>query len=133
MTKYLIDNTKIYCQNLLPFKGFLAMAIYGVIFWRKDYKNYLDGAEDTYKTYVHKVVNHENIHKAQMKDFFPWVPIGGTIFYLIYLFEWIGRLFVNGPANAYRNISFEQEAYNNETNLGYLSARKHFSQWRKNK
>ena len=43
-------------------------------------------------------------------------------FYVWYVVEWIVRLF--GSGNAYRNISFEQEAYDNEGDLQYLSTRK---------
>ena len=32
---------------------------------------------------------------------------------------------------AYRNISFEKEAYNNEKDLNYIKNRKIFAQWRK--
>jgi hypothetical protein len=46
-------------------------------------------------------------------------------FYIIYFFEWLVRLFIN--KNAYRNISFEKEAYSNEKNLEYLKNRKCFS------
>lgn len=49
-------------------------------------------------------------------------------FYIIYLLEWIVRLFIN--ENAYRNISFEKEAYQNEGDLSYLRTRRWFAQWR---
>lgn len=50
-------------------------------------------------------------------------------FYIIYLLEWLIRLFL--PGNAYRNISFEKESYNNEYNFDYLKNRKKFAMWRK--
>jgi len=46
-------------------------------------------------------------------------------FYIIYILEWLIRLFIN--KNAYKNISFEKEAYSNENNLEYLKTRKCFS------
>lgn len=132
MKKYTIDGVKIYCQNLLPIKGFLAMAIYGTIFWRKDYQKYLD--EPRYDYYVKSTVNHESIHTAQMRDFCKWLPVGGTIFYLVYFGEWIVNLFKYGVKNniAYDHISFEREAYCNEDNLEYLKTRKKFGQWKEN-
>jgi len=39
--------------------------------------------------------------------------------------EWFVRLFMKG--NAYRNISFEKEAYSNDDNLEYLKQRKIFN------
>lgn len=70
-----------------------------------------------------------------MKDFACFLPlclqyyIGGIIFYIIYFFEWLWRvLFTKDRVShkAYRNISFEQEAYKNEMNLLYLDTRNHF-------
>lgn len=66
-----------------------------------------------------KDFNHERIHSEQMKEM---LFIG---FYLWYLVEWIVRLF--GKGNAYRNLSFEKEAYDNEDNLTYLDTRKPYA------
>ena len=63
--------------------------------------------------------NHEAIHTKQMKELL-YVP-----FYILYLLEWLYRLIQKG--NAYRNISFEKEAYNNENDMNYLDKREHFS------
>ena len=48
-------------------------------------------------------------HTAQMKEMLY------IFFYLWYVVEWIIRLFMKG--NAYRNISFEREAYSNEDDI----------------
>lgn len=48
-----------------------------------------------------------------------------VFFYLFYVIEWIVRLFMKG--NAYRNISFEREAYGNEGNGSYLNSRRPFA------
>ena len=63
-------------------------------------------------------LNHEKIHTAQIKEL--WY----VFFYLWYIIEWLIRLFMKG--DAYRNISFEKEAYNNENDLNYLHSRKRF-------
>ncbi|WP_367892137.1 hypothetical protein [Muribaculum intestinale] len=55
--------------------------------------------------------------------------LGYVLFYVIYLIEWLVRLLL--PGNAYRNISFEREAYNNQRNSFYLERRKSFAMWRK--
>lgn len=66
------------------------------------------------------VINHESIHWKQQLETLV------IFFYLLYLLEYIIKLFVYG-GNSYRNLSFEREAYNHEKNLNYLSERKHFS------
>ena len=63
--------------------------------------------------------NQEAIHTKQMKDLL-YVP-----FYILYLLEWLYRLTQKG--NAYKNISFEKEAYDNENDMDYLDKREHFS------
>lgn len=98
---------KIVYSNIIPFKGYIATNLFGILFVRKDKKlNDID-------------INHEEIHTAQMKE------MGYIFFYVWYLIEWIIRLFMKG--NAYRNISFEREAYSNEYNLEYIKYRKHYS------
>ncbi len=91
----------------MPLKRFTAINLLGIIFAR----NEADINE--------RILNHERIHTRQMLEM---LVVG---FYSWYLIEWIIRLPMKG--NAYRNISFEQEAYNNESNLNYLSDRKPFA------
>lgn len=98
---------KIIRQNILPPKGFLAINLFGLLFCKKDAK-----ISDV-------IVNHESIHTAQMKEML-YIP-----FYLWYVTEWLVKLLFKG--NAYRNISFEREAYDNQYNLNYLKERKHYS------
>lgn len=99
-------------NTIIPVKGFSAINLFGVLFVRKEYK-------DKLKDYVY---NHEAIHTAQMKE------LGYVLFYIIYVLEWVVRLFMKG--DAYRNISFEKEAYINQHDLNYLGTRKHYAQWR---
>lgn len=82
---------KIIYNNIIPFPGFAAINLFGVIFARKEYRPL---SETT--------VNHEAIHTEQMKEL---LYVG---FYLCYLIEWVVRLFMKG--NAYRNISFRTTA-----------------------
>lgn len=129
MKKYIVNNTKIFVNKLIPFPGYIAMAFFNMIFWREEYDYYL--ADDNKKSYVDKVVNHEGIHTCQMRDFCKWLPIGGIIFYIMYLLEWLLRLFVNGPKKAYSMLSFEQEAKLNENNMEYQSQRGKFDNYKK--
>lgn len=65
-------------------------------------------------------VNHEKIHWKQQIEMLI-IP-----FYLFYVIEWLIKM-VGGNKNAYKSISFEQEAYSNESNMNYLSERKPYS------
>ena len=94
---------KVIRNNIVPFKGFAAINLFGVLFVRK-------GAKIT-----DRMMRHESIHSAQMREMLY------LFFYLWYVTEWIIRLFMKG--NAYRNISFEREAYNNEHIKGYTDIR----------
>lgn len=100
---------KIIYNNIIPFRGFVAMNLFGMLFVRKEYKGKIGS----------RTLNHESIHTAQMREL---LYLG---FYLAYVIEWCVRLFMCG--NAYRNISFEREAYLNEHDSKYLKKRKHFA------
>ena len=129
MKTYIVNATKIFVNKLIPSPGYIAMAFFNMIFWRKDYEYFL--TDDRRKSYVDRVVNHEWIHTCQMRDFCKWLPVGGIIFYIMYLLEWILRLFVNGPKKAYSMLSFEQEAKLNENNMEYQSQRGKFDNFKK--
>ncbi|MEH6682254.1 MAG: hypothetical protein V7724_17050 [Sediminicola sp.] len=68
------------------------------------------------------LINHERIHLRQQLELLV-VP-----FYILYLLEWgIRTLFYFDGYRAYRNISFEREAYGNELKSDYLSRRRPLS------
>lgn len=102
---------KIVYNNVIPFKGFAAINLFGVIFARKECRPLSTST-----------VNHEAIHTEQMKEL---LYIG---FYVCYVVEWLVRLFMKG--NAYRNISFEKEAYNCQHIPSYTQIRQRFAMWR---
>lgn len=104
---------KVIYNKYIPFKGFCAINLFGVLFARNECK-----------PATPHCINHEKIHTAQMKEL--WY-IG---FYLLYLLEWLYRLAFH-TKTAYRGISFEVEAYLNQYNYKYLKTRKKFAQWRK--
>lgn len=105
---------KIIYNKLIPFKGFVAINLFGVLFVRNEYKKRFDSGGFTTTT----TLNHESIHTEQIKE------LGYIFFYIWYFIEWLLRL----PfGNAYYNISLEREAYANEKNRKYLQARKHYS------
>lgn len=132
MEKIDFNDSKVYLNNFIPFKGFVAISLFGMIFWRKD-EEYRIKRND-YRYYASCVVNHENIHKEQIKDlgiiFWFLEPLqiifGSLLFYPLYLLNWLINIFIF-PKKAYKKILFEQEAYNNEDNFTYLKNRKHFA------
>ena len=97
---------KIVRNNIIPFKGYKAVNLFGILFVRGDS---VIGSVD---------INHESIHTAQMKEMLY------VFFYLWYVIEWLVRLVqYRNARTAYRNISFEREAYMNQGNMGYLQGR----------
>lgn len=108
---------KIVYNNYIPFRGFLCINLFGVLFVRKHLKSILDDV----------TINHEAIHTAQMKE------LAYVFFYILYVLEWIFRLFQHGFDNkeAYHAISFEREAFENQYNINYLKERKHYEQFRR--
>lgn len=75
------------------------------------------------------LLNHEKIHLQQQKELL-WLP-----FFIWYGLEFLVNWFrYKNTLMAYRNISFEKEAYNHESDLAYLGQRKFlaFSKYLKN-
>jgi hypothetical protein len=107
---------KVIPNNIIPFKGFKSVNLFGVLFVRSEWVDRVGDVD----------INHESIHTAQMKEL---LYIG---FYVAYLVEWLVRWIVERDRNvAYYSVSFEREAYANEKDPEYLGKRKHFAQWRK--
>lgn len=105
---------KIIYNSIIPFKGFIAMNLFGFLFVRKELKSRMNET----------VIQHEQIHTAQMKELLY------IFFYIIYGLEWLILLCkYDSSHKAYRNISFEKEAYANQSVPNYLQNRKHYAQW----
>lgn len=69
-----------------------------------------------------QTINHERIHLRQQAELLI-LPL-----YMLYFLEYGIRLIqYRNNDKAYRNISFEREAYENETNLFYLNNRRAWS------
>ena len=100
---------KIIKNKIIPPRGVIYVNLFGVLFTRRD--RLISSVE----------LNHEQIHTEQMKEMLY------VFFYLWYLIEWLIRLIIlRDSHNAYRAISFEQEAYANQANLTYLEGRKRY-------
>ncbi|WP_418649811.1 hypothetical protein [Tenacibaculum aestuariivivum] len=97
-------------KHMVP-KGFVGITLFPFIFLkRKDLKE------------NPVLINHEKIHLKQQLELFI------IFFYLFYIIEWILKLIkYKNSATAYKNLSFEREAYTNEANLTYIKSRKFWS------
>lgn len=93
-------------KYLIP-KGYVGLALYPFVFLKSKELRLNE-----------TLVNHEKIHLRQQIELLV-VP-----FYMVYGFEFLIRLLqYKNWQQAYRNISFEREAYVNEKNLDYLQSR----------
>jgi len=116
---------KIIRNNIIPFPGYKAINLFGVLFVKNNAK-----IDDV-------TINHEAIHSRQFVELMAlsavvlviiqwWLIIFSPLaFYVWYAIEWVIRLFKKG--NAYKNISFEREAYANEGDASYLNGRYWFN------
>jgi len=73
----------------------------------------------------HTLINHEKIHLRQQ------IELLWFLFFLWYSIEFLFKLVKYRKWHlAYRSISFEREAYQNEENKDYLKTRKFASFWK---
>jgi hypothetical protein len=102
-------------NNIIPFKGFTAMALWPFVFVRKDSEKY----------YTDVVERHEYIHGEQQKEML-------IVFFLLwYGIEWLIKwACYRNSMTAYKNVSFEREAYRHQNDAAYLDERKHYA-WTK--
>ena len=99
----------IVAKYLIP-KGYRGVTLFPFVLLK-----YREDLKDTI------LINHEKIHLRQQVELLI-IP-----FFVLYLLEYLFRLVQYKNANlAYRNISFEREAYSNELNLDYLKNRSIF-------
>ena len=97
-------------NDIIPFKGYKAMCFWPWIFVRRG------------SSFKDVDLNHELIHSRQQ------IEMLLVFFYLWYGIEYLFRLIQYRNINdAYRNISFEREAYANQYDMNYLQNRKHFA------
>ena len=100
----------IVAKYLIP-KGYRGLTVFPFVF-----------IKHAFDTENKVLVNHEKIHIRQQLELLV-LP-----FFLWYFVEYTVRLLQYKNANlAYRNISFEREAYANELNFDYLKSRRFFS------
>lgn len=97
-------------NSFIPFKGFAALTLWPLMFVRK-------GANVTSIT-----LRHEQIHAQQQMEMLV------VLFLLWYVVEWLIKwLYYRNRITAYKNISFEREAYSHQHCINYLDHRKRFA------
>ena len=95
-----------------PFGGYSTINLFGILFTKS-------------KNLSEVTLNHERIHSKQMAEML-WIG-----FYLWYGIEYLLiRIMHDTQHGAYRDVSFEEEAYNNERDFDYLKNRKHYAWWK---
>lgn len=107
---------KIIRNNILPLgRRYVAINLFGILFVKRGC------------LLSPQLINHESIHTRQMLE------TGIIFFYLLYIIEWIIRLFQTrfDTFAAYHKISFEREAYTHGDDLSYLSTRRPYAMWRR--
>lgn len=98
----------IFISKYIVPKGFTGITLFPFIFLKK--KRFKGNMQ---------LINHEKIHLKQQLELLI------IFFYIFYGLEWIIKLLkYKNRYLAYRNLSFEREAYQNENNLHYLNTRK---------
>lgn len=98
----------------IPIPGFRCLTIWPFIFMRK-----MSGVRGEFSELDRL---HEGVHGEQQKELLV------VLFFVIYLLDWLIRLIIYRDAlEAYRNISFEQEAFLYQRDPDYLSRRKRYA------
>lgn len=95
------------------------ISLFPIVILREKHKDpiHVGGFEQSQR--IHR---HETIHFQQQLEMLV-IP-----FYVWYLIEYLVKLVIYGSfKKAYRNISFEREAYSNEDNFKYLHYRKRYN------
>lgn len=119
-------------NKIIPFGNYIAINLFGMVFTKVE----LDEID----------INHENIHSKQTLEVSIvstfiilcligifnisawWLLLAIPSYYIIYCIEYLCiRLLHTKQSCAYHDISFEEEAHNNDSNLDYLKSRKYFS------
>ena len=101
----------IVCQKLLKNTKINGITLFPFIF--------IKNTEDKHNSIL---INHEKIHLRQQLELLI------IFFYILYIAEYYYHLFkLKNAQQAYMAISFEREAYANESNLNYLESRSLFT------
>lgn len=100
---------KVIYNTWFPFGRYSTLNFFGILFTKQ-------------KFLTESTIVHESIHTAQIREMLY------VFFYLWYGLEYLLiRLFHKKQNDSYHDISFEEEAHNNDKDSGYLRVRKHYA------
>jgi len=112
-------KTKVIETRLMPEGDIIAITLFGLVFTR--HREWVD----------RYTLNHELIHCRQQLE---WLYLP---FFALYVLEWLANIaaqLLDGHGvslgKAYRDISFEREAYAHGHDLGYLDRRRAYANYR---
>lgn len=108
---YLCLVMRVIYNRFIPFRGFYAINLFGIVFARRD-KGRMSPID----------ANHEYIHTLQQREL---LFVFFFIFYVVEWCYWLVRL--RHSRQAYYHISFEREAYSHQSDLAYRQHRQHFA------
>lgn len=122
-------------NRLIPFGGYVCINLFGVVFTKCEMDE--------------RIKNHERIHTVQQLEMFGigflldlvlclmfgwsnwWLLLSLPTFYYWYGIEYLIKRFRHKrQEDAYRAISFEREAYANESKTDYVYERMAFAWWK---
>ena len=105
-----------FLDNISWFFKVGGISLFPIVVLRERYKN------PELKNGLQRIVTHETIHFQQQLEMLV-IP-----FYIIYILEYVIKaLYYFNIEKAYRNISFEREAYQYELDKDYLKTRKRYN------
>ena len=124
-------------NTVIPFRGFIAITLWPFIFVRRQ----------TWTRFTNDVLRHKRIHGRQQVEMMLvgavianilavsgcgwWSLLALPLFLWLYGLEWLLGLFCfRNRKEAFRVISFEREAYDNELDADYLDKRQPFASLR---
>lgn len=122
-------------NRLIPFGDYTSINLFGIVFTKVEMSE--------------KSINHERIHTAQFLELASvtaivvfilrllfgisgwWFLTSFITYYAWYIFEymWISVMH-SKQLCAYGDVSFEEEAYANDTNMEYIKQRNAFAWWK---
>ena len=104
---------KVIYNKHIPLKGFVALTLWPWIIVRESERS----------KFTPRVERHEETHARQQ------IECLFVMFIIIYCLEWVVKLpFCKFDSNrAYMSISFEQEAYDHQDEIGYNGVRRHYA------
>lgn len=106
-----------FLKRLSIFQGISGISLFPFIILKEKFR---DNKDEFWIGANKRTINHETIH------FWQTLELGIVFFYILYVLEFAIKTLFYG-SKAYRNLSFEREAFDNDENLDYIKTRRPYS------